>query len=39
RRSDPAQCGVNLGCIEGVATWEHEPVVWTDGQNHPSDRR
>lgn len=39
RRSDPAQCGVNLGCIKGVKTWEHEPVRWTDGVNHPSDRR
>lgn len=37
RRSDPAQCGVNLGCIEGVNPWEHEPVAWTDGINHPSD--
>lgn len=39
RRSDPAQCGVNLGCIDGVSTWEHEPVRWTDGVNHPSDQR
>ena len=38
RRSDPSQCGVNLGCIEGVRTWEHEPIPWTDGVNHPSDR-
>lgn len=37
RRSDPTECGVNLGCIEGVKTWEHEPVTWTDGINHPSD--
>ena len=39
RRSDPAECGINLGCIEGVKTWEHEPVDWTDGVNHPSDRQ
>ena len=38
RRANPAECGVNLGCIEGVNTWEHEPVRWTDGINHPSDR-
>lgn len=38
RRADPAQCGINLGCIEGVNTWEHEPVRWTDGVNHRSDR-
>jgi len=38
RRSDPSQCGVNLGCIEGVSPWTHEPVPWTDGVNHPSDQ-
>lgn len=38
RRSNPEECGINLGCIEGVRTWEHEPVRWTDGVNHPSDR-
>jgi len=39
RRSDPHECCINLGCIEGVRTWEHEPVPWTDGINHPADRR
>lgn len=39
RRSDPAQCGINLGCIDGVNAWEHEPVPWTDGINHPSDSK
>jgi hypothetical protein len=39
RRSDPAECGINLGCIEGVNPWEHEPVRWTDGINHVSDRK
>lgn len=38
RRSNPEECGINLGCIEGVRTWEHEPIRWTDGVNHPSDR-
>lgn len=38
RRSDPAECGVNLGCIEGVLPWEFEPVRWTDGINHVADR-
>jgi hypothetical protein len=37
RRADPSQIGINLGCIEGVNTWEHEPIPWTDGVNHPSD--
>ncbi|MEP5728116.1 MAG: GFA family protein [Sulfitobacter sp.] len=39
RRSDPTQCGINLGCIDGVKTWEHEPIPWTDGVNHPADRK
>ena len=38
RRSDPDECGINLGCIDGVKTWEHEPVPWNDGVNHPSDQ-
>ena len=29
RRSDPAQCGVNLGCIDGAAPWTHEPIPYT----------
>ena len=37
RRSNPEECGINLGCIEGQNVWEHEPVRWTDGINHPSD--
>lgn len=38
RRSDVSQCGVNLGCIEGVNPRDFEPIPWTDGINHPSDR-
>ena len=38
RRSDPTQCGVNLGCIDGINPREHEPVRWTDGVNHVSDQ-
>lgn len=38
RRSDPAQCGINIGCIERVNPWDHDPIRWTDGINHPSDR-
>ncbi len=37
RRADPSQCGINLGCIEGVNPWDHEPIRWSDGINHPSD--
>ncbi|APE45468.1 aldehyde-activating protein [Sulfitobacter alexandrii] len=39
RPSDPTQSGINIGCIEGVRTWEHEPFEWVDGVNHPSDRK
>ncbi len=39
RRADPSQCGINLGCIEGVNPWDFEPVEWTDGINHPSDKK
>tara|TARA_R110002049_G_scaffold160202_2_gene325268 strand:- start:51570 stop:51950 length:381 start_codon:yes stop_codon:yes gene_type:complete len=39
RRSDPRECGVNLGAIEGAAPWEQEPLPYTDGINHPADRK
>jgi len=38
RRADTSQCGVNLGCIDGAEPWTQEPIAWTDGINHPSDR-
>ncbi|SFE60859.1 GFA family protein [Roseivivax sediminis] len=38
RRSDPSECGVNLGTLEGVNPAEYEPMRWNDGVNHPSDR-
>lgn len=38
RRSNPLECGINLGCIEGVNPREHEPIRWTDGINHSADR-
>ena len=38
RRSNPNEYGVNMGCIDGVNPREHEPIPWTDGVNHPSDR-
>lgn len=37
RRSDQTECGINAGCIEGVHLPDLDPVVWTDGINHPSD--
>lgn len=38
RRSDPNFYGVNVGCIEGVNPAELEPMPWSDGVNHSSDR-
>ncbi|MFY0635893.1 MAG: GFA family protein [Vannielia sp.] len=38
RRSDPTQYGVNAGCLEGVNPRDFEPIPWSDGVNHPSDR-
>ena len=38
RRSDPNFYAVNLGAVEGVNPRELEPLRWTDGVNHPSDR-
>lgn len=38
RRSDPTQYGVNAANIEGVNPRDFEPIPWTDGVNHPSDR-
>lgn len=38
RRSDPTECGINLGCLDGVNPRDHDPIAWTDGVNHPSDQ-
>ena len=38
RRSNPKEYGVNLGALEGVDPSEHEPIPWSDGVDHPSDR-
>ena len=38
RRSNPNEYGVNMGAIEGVNPADHEPIGWSDGVNHPSDR-
>lgn len=39
RRSNPNEYGVNLYAIEGADPKDIEPISWTDGVNHPSDRR
>lgn len=38
RRSNPGEYGVNIGCIDGVNPARLEPIPWSDGVNHPSDR-
>ncbi|WP_293575869.1 GFA family protein [Phaeobacter sp.] len=42
RRSDPKECGVNLGCIADANPRTHPDrygeIPWHDGVNHPSDR-
>lgn len=37
RRLDPDECGINLGCIDGINPRDHDPIAWVDGINHPSD--
>ena len=38
RRSNPAQYGYNLACLEGVNPFELGEVPLRDGINHPADR-
>lgn len=38
RRSNPHECGYNIGCLEGVNPFELENVPTNDGVNHPADR-
>jgi len=38
RRVNPNEYGVNMGALEGVNPAQHEPIKWTDGVNHPSDK-
>ena len=38
RRSNPNEYGVNAANIEGINPRDFEPISWSDGINHPSDR-
>lgn len=38
RRSNPNEYGVNLGALENVNPAHYEPLPWSDGVNHTSDR-
>jgi hypothetical protein len=37
RRSNNAQYGVNVACLEGVSPFDFEEVPVLDGVNHPAD--
>ncbi len=39
RRSNPNEYGVNAYALEGVLPADLEPVAWSDGINHVSDRK
>ena len=38
RRSNPDEVGVNVYTLDGVLPGDLEPLGWSDGINHPSDR-
>jgi len=38
RRSNPAEMGINVGCIDGLPERFAQGAQWMDGVNHPSDR-
>ena len=37
RRSNPAECGVNVACLAGVSPFDFAEVPVNDGVDHPSD--
>ncbi|MEP1961995.1 GFA family protein [Tateyamaria sp.] len=39
QRANPDHVGVNMGALEGVNPADFEPIRWSDGVNHPSDRQ
>ncbi len=39
RRSNPNEFGVNVAAIEGINPRDLGEVPWSDGVNHPSDRK
>ncbi len=39
RRSNPAEYGVNVACLEGVSPFDFAEVPVYDGVNHPADGR
>ena len=39
RRSNPDEHGVNVAILDGIKPRNLGEVPWSDGVNHPSDRR
>lgn len=37
RRSNPAQYGVNVACLEGVSPFDFPEITVTEGIHHPND--
>ena len=38
-RSNPSMTGFNVGCIDGIDTFDLRNVSVNDGQNHPLDNK
>ncbi len=38
RRSNPAEYGFNVGCLDGVNPFDIPDIPTSDGVHHPSDR-
>jgi len=38
RRSDPTQCGYNIGCLDGIDPTSLESVSVSNGASHPLDQ-
>ncbi|GHG91701.1 GFA family protein [Pseudodonghicola xiamenensis] len=37
RRSNPAECGINIGCLDGIDPRDFSDIPWTDGVNYRLD--
>ena len=38
-RSNPTMYGINIGCIEGINSFEQKDISIIDGDNHPLDKK
>jgi len=39
RRLNPAECGVNVACLEGINPLKIKDIPTSDGVNHPADKK